>query len=90
MITALYANTNYDGKDEQQKRIDALQRMEDQFKETIYNLYRTEKQIKQKRDEENMWDDPFLKPAYKDLKERGLIVTADELEEEEYGTDQDG
>lgn len=86
MMTALYANTNFDGSENSSKREQALQRMEEQFQEAIRNLYRTPQQVAAKAAEEDLEGDPFFQPMYKSLREKGIL---DEKPKPEYEIDQE-
>ncbi len=73
MLTALYANTNYDGEENHAKREQALEGIEERFTKAVRNLYRSEAQIKAEAEEENLEKDPFFKPMYKNLRDKGIL-----------------
>lgn len=77
MLTALYANTNFDGKENSDKREQIIQRMEEDFQKAVADLYKSKRQILEEAEEESLENDPFFKPMYKNMREKGYIPEKD-------------
>ena len=68
--SAVFGNPNYDGEDNQGKREAFIQALEESFREQVYDLYHPGRK---EREDETMRNDPFFKPMYKALEERGVL-----------------
>lgn len=89
MISALYANTNYDMKENQSKRDQILQRIEEGFNQTTINLYNgslTEQQKEQQKEEEEYQKNPFFNQVEKGLKNQGVPELKEFLDEEDWNS----
>lgn len=84
MIGALYSNTNYDGKDNHEKREQIIQRIEDNFSETVKKLYNKEYAKKQEEEEDVLEANPFFAASKQGLENQGVPDVKEFLEEEEY------
>lgn len=84
MLTALYANTNFDGSENSDKREQILARMEEEFQKAVGDLYKSKAQKARDAEAENLRNDPFFQPMYKSLEEKGIL----DSEESEYEVDQ--
>lgn len=70
MINALYSNSNYDGKEGNEARKEAIENLEEQFTEVTVRLYNgTSRRM---REEEAMKTNPFFTAAERGLKAQGV------------------
>lgn len=87
MVGALYSNPNYDGKENHDKRDQIIQRIEENFNDTVKKLYNKAYQVEEEKDE--LKDNPFFAASERGLKEQG-VPELKEFLEEEYEVDQHG
>lgn len=94
MISALFSNSNYDSQENSQKRVEIIEKIEDDFNEAVRRLYQDPKEAEAER--EAFKENPFFSAMNRGLKKQGVLE--DELppakeepeQKEEYKVDQDG
>lgn len=75
MTAAIYANSNWDGTDNQGKRDQFVQGLEENFQKQIYDLYNPGRV---KREKKIMQLDPFMQAMERGLAKQG-VPTLEEL-----------
>jgi hypothetical protein len=73
MISALWANSNYDGEKNAEIRQRIIDQLEEQFSTTCLKIYNPGYKSKDEIEEEKLKSNPFFAAGRKKLVEQGLI-----------------